>query len=72
MRDINRIEPFLEKLAELWKQSPDFRFGQLIYVLADKLDTNDIFFPEEDAWIACFEELIKVKEKEGNGNRGTV
>ena len=33
MRDINRIKPFLEKLELLWKQCPDLRFGQLVYIL---------------------------------------
>lgn len=30
MRDPERIDPFLEKFAELWKKVPDWRFGQLI------------------------------------------
>lgn len=30
MRDPERIEPFLARLGELWKQFPDYRFGQLI------------------------------------------
>ena len=30
MKDINRIEPFMEKLTEVWKEQPDLRFGELI------------------------------------------
>lgn len=37
MRDINRIEPFLKELQELWEQYPDLRFIQLITIVRDKL-----------------------------------
>ena len=57
MRDPNRIEPFLEKLGELWKYFPDYRFGQLIYRLADELG-QDIHFPEEDMWLEKINKLI--------------
>lgn len=26
MRDINRIDPFLERLGKVWKKVPDWRF----------------------------------------------
>lgn len=57
MRDPNRIEPFLQKLDELWNYLPDYRFGQLIYRLADELG-QDIFFPEEDMWLEKIDRLI--------------
>jgi hypothetical protein len=57
MRNPNRIEPFLEKLGELWHYLPDYRFGQLIYRLADELG-HDIHFPEEDMWLEKIEKLI--------------
>ena len=32
MRDVNRIVPFMETLAQIWKDNlPDWRFGQLMY-----------------------------------------
>lgn len=37
MRDPARIEPFLEELAALWKQHPDWRFGQLVYNVLTQL-----------------------------------
>lgn len=58
MRDINRIEPFLKELEVLWKQKPDLRFGQLIYILADEIK-RDIFFPEEDEWLKHIRNLTK-------------
>ena len=30
MRDINRIRPFLDKVAEVWERYPDLRFGQFV------------------------------------------
>jgi len=57
-RDINRINPFLEDLGKMWKEMPDLRFGQLIYVLADKLG-RDIFFPEEAEWLEKMKEPNK-------------
>ena len=62
MRDINRIDPFLQKLGGLWKLLPDYRFGQLIYILVDELG-QDIFFPEEDMWLEKIEELTLILEK---------
>ena len=57
MRNPNRIEPFLQKLGELWHHLPDYRFGQLICRLADELG-QDIFFPEEDVWLEKIDKLI--------------
>ena len=33
MRDPQRINEFLELISQLWKQDPDLRFNQLIYIL---------------------------------------
>lgn len=62
MRDENRIKPFLEQFEKLWLLYPDCRFGQLIYLLADKLG-KDIFFPEEDEWLTHIDDLIAEKEE---------
>ena len=38
MRDPNRIEPFLQELGKIWKEEcPDWRFGQLIFNVFDKM-----------------------------------
>jgi len=58
MRDKNRIKPFLNKIEELWLLHPDYRFGQIIYLLADKIG-RDIFFPEEKEWLECIEKEIE-------------
>ena len=64
MRDIDRIEPFLDRLGQLWKGLPDFRFGQLIYLLMDELNI-DIFFPEEEEWLKAME-TVKQRFKIGD------
>lgn len=63
MRDINRIEPIIKKIEIYWKQNPDLRFGQVIYILADELNTEDIFFPEEDKWEKALDDLIERRHK---------
>ena len=44
MRDINRIEPFLDIIEEYWKKQPDFRFGQLISIVDLECD---LFYVED-------------------------
>lgn len=40
MRDPKRIEPFLEKIEQLWTSNPDFRFGQLIMAITKTGEHN--------------------------------
>lgn len=56
MRDINRIDPFLEKLGKLWKKVPDWRFGQII---ENVLGGTDPFFIEDEEMIKKFENYFK-------------
>ena len=63
MRDIKRIPPLMVKLEELWKLNPDYRLGQIVYLLADKLYElgnagGDIFYPEDDKWEEAIDNLI--------------
>ena len=50
MRDINRIEPMLELVRELWIACPDMRLGQLVHNAAaiTGWGNNDIFHIEDD------------------------
>lgn len=63
MRDIKRIEPIMKKLQIYWEANPDLRFGQVIYILADELNSGDIFFPEEDKWEKALDSLIEKGKK---------
>ena len=31
-RDVNRIQPFCDRLAKAWEKLPDWRFGQMMMV----------------------------------------
>jgi uncharacterized protein YihD (DUF1040 family) len=48
VRDINRIEPFMKILTELWLESPDLRFGQLMHNISYKLKEDGDIFNVED------------------------
>ena len=50
MRDINRIEPMLNDLKELWCKYPDLRLCQLLHVIAIKSGwmNHDLFYLEDD------------------------
>lgn len=57
-RDVERIQPFCERLAAAWVKFPDWRFGQLMINLLRDYEAEhgrDFFFLEED-------EMIKVIE----------
>lgn len=46
MRDINRIDPMLKRIGEIWKMYPDLRFGQLIENVS--LEYNSALYYTED------------------------
>lgn len=51
MRDPNRIDVFLKKLGEYWKQVPNWRFGQLIDNIMKYAETcwpEKLFFIEDE------------------------
>ena len=51
MRPIERIEPFLKELGDIWKERfPDWRFGQLIYNFIS--EKGDPFFWEDEEFLA--------------------
>ena len=61
MRDPKRIRKFCNRLAAVWEQVPDWRFGQLMsnvlgeYVAQTK---RDIFFTEDEEIISFFEKCV--------------
>lgn len=61
-RDINRIDPFLQKLGTIWKENcPDWRFGQLIFNVERVMKTHgmDLFYQEEDQLLDYIKEFFK-------------
>lgn len=57
MRDINRIEPFMNELTEVWKEVPDWRFGQLIENLKRHMNIKDLFYVEDDKMLEVLKNL---------------
>lgn len=59
MRDVNRIDPFLENLGKLWKEKcPDWRFGQLVVNVLGQ----DPFYIEDDKSMEQFEKFFNKGE----------
>ena len=53
MRNVDRIDPFLEEIGSLWKKNfPDWRFGQLMYNFFCEL--GDPFYYEEEEFLVGF------------------
>ena len=48
MRDINRIEPTLKQIEEIWKQYPDLRLGQLLENIALEYNSSLYYTEDED------------------------
>lgn len=62
-RDPKRIDEVLNRLKRLWVTYPDLRLGQLIvnitYNLDDPNAANDLFYLEDDDFIAALEDYQK-------------
>lgn len=59
MRDINRINPFLEKISELWKLYPDLRFAQVVNMITRSGGWSDMFYVEDDRVLEVIDKLIE-------------
>jgi hypothetical protein len=60
MRDIKRIDPFLNQVAKLWKLHPDLRFYQIISLIGD---IRENFYTEEPDILKLIENLIIGNDK---------
>ena len=62
MRDINRIDIYMNRLGEAWKLYPDFRFGQMIMNVFPKMielsGGKDLFYMEDEQFFNCFEQAM--------------
>lgn len=63
MRNPDRIDPFMEKIAEAWKKFPDQRFGQFILNVLGEISSKhgDPFFWEEDKFLEYMNEIDWLK-----------
>lgn len=57
MRDINRIEPFCEQLAEQWKRVPDMRFGQFMSNILGVIG-RDPFYIEDNSMLNEIKDIV--------------
>ena len=64
MRDPKRIDAFCKELATIWKEVPDWRFGQLI-VNVYGTAKRDPFFYEEDESLKLFKDYFGITQHEG-------
>lgn len=55
MRDPERIDPILARLARVWKQNPELRLGQLILNACLTPDRPDIYYIEDSVLIQSVE-----------------
>lgn len=61
MRDINRIEPFMNEIASTWKEKfLDWRFGQMMSNFFCAF--GDLFYYEEEELLEAFRAFASGKE----------
>lgn len=67
MRPIERIEPFLKELGDIWKERfPDWRFGQLIYNFIS--ENGDPFSWEDEEFLARLNAYLQPEKEEEENN----
>lgn len=44
MRDINRIDKYINQIKDIWKKFPDWRFGQLLMNICPMIEDNPTYF----------------------------
>lgn len=61
MRDKDRIKPFCDKLAGLWFNYPDLRFGQLMWNILQHLEQErkNPFYMEDEAFMKELEHHLR-------------
>lgn len=67
MRDPKRIDDFCDRLKAVWKEVPDWRFGQFIVNTMGEVAQRtgkDIFFIEEHEMIQVLEEMFNLHQGE--------
>lgn len=58
MRDINRIDDYLNVIKKIWKQNPDLRFSQL--VLNVFTDSSLDYYIEDDKSLEMFKHMYGI------------
>jgi len=76
MRDPNRIDGMVDKLATLWERCPDLRLGQLIMIIVAQAERfksipNPDIFNIEDDEMEKLMDIVLYKDRESQINRIT-
>ena len=72
MRSPLRIDPFLRALGDVWKQYPDYRFGQLVMNLARESDGfADTWNWEDSEWYGRMDSYLKAARNDGEDAKKT-
>lgn len=58
MRDMNRIDIVCDKLKEIWRQEPDWRFMQLINNFCREYLNSDGFYVEDEDLVKKLEDYM--------------
>lgn len=58
MRNINRIDDYLDAIKKIWKQNPDLRFSQL--VLNVFTDSSLDYYIEDDKSLEMFKHMYGI------------
>lgn len=58
MRDINRIDDYLDVIKKIWKKNPDLRFSQL--VLNVFTDSSLDYYIEDDKSLEMFKHMYEM------------
>ena len=58
MRDIERIDVICDKLKEMWKKFPDWRFTQMIVNFMSYVG-SDCFYMEDEEFIEKLNQFIE-------------
>ena len=59
MRDPNRIDKYCKQLAEVWKELPDWRLGQLMVNFIDCKGGPLAFYMEDEDFMIMLEKFVK-------------
>lgn len=70
MRDPKRIDPMINVIREVWRQHPDWRFGQLVVNMSrDAKYAGDLFYLEDEEMMRYFMSLETFGKVFGNTPR---
>ena len=65
MRDPDRIAPIMRALQRLWLQYPDYRFGQIIFLLRGKMpEFTDAFYTDDVYWLEAIQNCTLEEDKD--------